>query len=93
MQTQSFANVWDALCDTPGESANMTARSELLTALRTTIGGWGLTHEAAAKRLGVTRPRVSDLLAGKIDKFSLDALVNLAAQAGLIVEVHVSEAA
>ncbi len=93
MDNQTFVNVWNAVCDTPGEAANMTARSELIVALRKAIGGWGLTHEAAAQRLGVTRPRISDLLAGKIDKFSLDALVNLATQAGLTVEVCVTEAA
>ena len=93
MKTQIFDNVWDALCDTPAEAANMTARSDLLIALQTQIANWGLTQEAAAKRLGVTRPRVSDLLAGKIGKFSLDALVNLAVQAGLNVEIHTSVAA
>lgn len=93
MESQTFDNVWDALTDTPAESANMTARSELLLALQRTIGSWGVTQEAAAKRLGITRPRISDLLAGKIAKFSLDALVNLASQAGLAVEINVSEAA
>lgn len=93
MERQSFDNVWDALSDTPAESANMTARSDLLLALQRTIGAWGLTQEAAAKRLGITRPRINDLLAGKISKFSLDALVNLAAQAGLVVEIQTSQAA
>lgn len=93
MESQTFDNVWDALTNTPAESANMTARSDLLLALQRTIGTWGLTQEAAAKRLGITRPRISDLLAGKIAKFSLDALVNLASQAGLAVEINVSQAA
>ena len=93
MESQTFDNVWDALTDTPAESANMTARSDLLLALQRTIGGWEVTQEVAAKRLGITRPRISDLLAGKISKFSLDALVNLASQAGLAVEIHVSKAA
>lgn len=93
MESQTFDNVWDALTNTPAESANMTARSDLLLALQRTIGTWGLTQEAAAKRLGITRPRISDLLAGKIAKFSLDALVNLASQAGLAVEINVSKAA
>ncbi|MBX9933542.1 MAG: XRE family transcriptional regulator [Methylobacterium sp.] len=93
MEVQSFDNVWDALTDTPTEAANMTARSDLLIALQRAIGSWGLTQEAAAKRLGITRPRISDLLAGKISKFSLDALVNVAAQAGLAVEIRVSETA
>lgn len=93
MEQQSFDNVWDALTDTPPESANMTTRSDLLIALQRTIAGWGLTQEAAAKRLGITRPRINDLLGGKISKFSLDALVNLASQAGLTVEIRTSQAA
>lgn len=92
MESQTFDNVWDALTDTPAESANMTARSDLLIALQRTIGGWAVTQEAAAKRLGITRPRISDLLAGKIAKFSLDALINLASRAGLVVEINVSRA-
>lgn len=91
MESQAFDNVWDALTDTPAESANMTARSDLLIALQRTIGTWGLTQEAAAKRLGITRPRISDLLAGKIDKFSLDALVNLVSAAGLHIEIRVTD--
>jgi len=93
MDVQSFDNVWDALTDTSAESANMTARSDVLLALQRTIGGWGVTQGVAAERLGITRPRISDLLAGKISKFSLDALVNLATQAGLAVRIQVSEAA
>lgn len=93
MDVQSFDNIWEALTDTPAQTANMTARSDLLMALQRTINGWGLTHDAAARRLGITRPRTSDLLAGKIGKFSLDALVNLAAQAGLTVEIKATEAA
>ena len=85
--------MWDALTDSPTESANLTARSDLLLALQRAVAGWNVTQEVAAKRLGVTRPRVSDLLAGKIGKFSLDVLVNLATRAGLIVEIRVSQAA
>jgi predicted XRE-type DNA-binding protein len=92
-ESQSFDNVWDALADSPAEAANMTARSDLLLALQREVATWGVTQEASAKRLGLTRPRVSDLLAGKISKFSLDALVNLATRAGLVVEVRISQAA
>jgi predicted XRE-type DNA-binding protein len=93
MEEQSFTNVWHALTDTAAESANTTARSDLLIALQRTIAAWGLTQAEAAKRLGITRPRITDLLGGKIHKFSLDALVNLASQAGLVVEIHTSQAA
>jgi predicted XRE-type DNA-binding protein len=93
MDVQMFDNVFDALADTPAEAANMKARSELLSALKTRIRSWELPQEAAASRLGITRPRLNDLLQGKMAKFSLDALVNLATAAGLTVRVQISDAA
>ena len=53
----------------------------------------GLTQEEAARRFGVTQPRINDLLRGKIEKFSLDALVNMLAKAGLRVALQVRKAA
>jgi predicted XRE-type DNA-binding protein len=47
----------------------------------------GLTQAAAAKTLGVTQPRLNQLLKGKIDIFSLDALVNMATSAGMRVDL------
>ena len=93
MEIQAFDNVLDAICDTPAEAANLTARSDLMSALREHIQSWGVSQEAAAKRLGVTRPRLNDMLRGKIGKFSLDALVNLATAAGLVLEIRIAEAA
>ena len=52
-----------------------------------------MPQDAAAKRLGITRPRLNDLLRGKLGKFSLDALVNLSSAAGLALEIKVHEAA
>lgn len=93
MEVQTFDSVFDALADTPAEAANMKARSELLSALQHRIGGWDMPQEAAAARLGITRPRLNDLLRGKLAKFSLDALVNLATASGLALEIRLSEAA
>ncbi|KGB53352.1 XRE family transcriptional regulator [Sphingopyxis sp. LC81] len=93
MNVETFDNVWDALTDTPAQSANMTARSDLMIALTRHVKAWNLSQEAAASRLGITRPRLNDLLRGKIDKFSLDALVNLVSAAGLHIEMRVAEAA
>lgn len=90
---QTFDDVFDALADTPAEAANLKARAELMTALRTRIQSWGLPQEAAAARLGITRPRLSDLMRGKLGKFSLDALVNLTAAAGLALEIRIADAA
>ena len=93
MDVQTFDNVFDALADTPAEAANMKARAELLSALKARVGMWGLTQQAAATRLGITRPRLNDLMRGKLAKFSLDALVNLAAAAGLSLQIRIEDAA
>jgi len=93
MDIQTFNSVFDALADTPVEAANMKARAELLSALKRRIQAWDMSQEAAAARLGITRPRLNDLLRGKLGKCSLDALVNLATQSGLTLEIRVVEAA
>lgn len=88
-----YKNVWDALEDDPVERANLTARSDLMIALDRTIAGWKTTQKDAASRLGITQPRLNDLLKGRITKFSLDALVNLATAAGLSVTVKIKKKA
>ncbi len=93
MDVQTFDNVFDALADTPAEAANFKARSELLSALKARVRSWNLSQEVAASRLGITRPRLNDLLQGKMAKFSLDALVNLATASGLTVHIQVADAA
>jgi len=90
MKKETYASVWDALCDTPEEAANMTARSTLMLNLEKRIKSWKVTQREAAKRLGVTAPRLNDLLRGKIEKFSLDHLVNMAVRSGYRVEFKVS---
>jgi len=92
MQAQVFEDVFDALSDTPSEAAHMKARAELLSALVQHVKSWDLSQEAAAARLGVTRPRLNDLMRGKLGKFSLDALVDLAIAAGLTLEIRVATA-
>ena len=93
MEAQTFENVFDALADTPAEAANLKARAAILSALSLRVRSWNLSQEADAARLGVTRPRLNDLLRGKLGKFSLDALVNLATAAGLRLEIRIDEAA
>lgn len=93
MSDQRFASVWDALEDTPEEAENMKLRSVLMTALKNHLARTGMSQAEAAKLLGVTQPRVSDLLRGKINLFGLDALVNMATAAGLHIELRVFEAA
>lgn len=92
MSDRCFASVWDAIEDTPQEAENMKLRSVLMMALKDHIARTGMSQAQAARLFGVTQPRVSDLMRGKIDLFALDALVNMAAAAGLRVEMRVLEA-
>ena len=93
MSNQQFASVWDAIEDTPEEAENMKLRSVLMTALKNQITRAEMSQAQAAKLFGVTQPRISDLMRGKINLFGLDALVNMATAAGLHVEMRVREAA
>lgn len=93
MTDQRFASVWDAIEDTPEQAKNMKLRATLMTALKDRIARSGISQAQAAELFGVTQPRVSDLVRGKINLFGLDALVNMATAAGLHVELRVLEAA
>jgi predicted XRE-type DNA-binding protein len=89
---QTFENVWDALCDTPEEAANLTVRSDLMIQISEIIKKNGWTQAEAAKRCGVTQPRMNDLLRGRIGRFSLDALVNIATALGRKVQFKLKAA-
>lgn len=83
MKSKRFASVWDAIEDTPQAAASMRARSDLMIELTEVIRRSGWTQREAAAKFGVTQPRVSDLVRGRISLFSLDTLVDMAATAGL----------
>ncbi|WP_126227455.1 helix-turn-helix domain-containing protein [Burkholderia ambifaria] len=93
MSNERYTNVWDAIEGQPAEAENMKLRSELMIALKQRIAQLELSQAQAAKRLGVTQPRVSDLLRGKINLFGLDALVNMASAVGLRVDLQVRQSA
>jgi predicted XRE-type DNA-binding protein len=93
MTSQVFDSVWDALEYTPTEAENMKLRSGLMIAISEAVSGWRVTQTEAARRLEVTQPRLNDLLRGRVGKFSLDALVALAARAGLAVHLEITLAA
>ena len=93
MNKRRFASVWDAIEDTPEQAANMKLRSVLMIALKDHITRTGMSQAQAAQLFGVTQPRVSDLMRGKINLFALDALVNMATSAGLRIEMQVLDAA
>ena len=88
-----FNSVWDAIENTPEEAENIKLRSTLMMALKEHITNAGLNQTEAARLFRVTQPRVSDLMRGKINLFGLDALVNMAAAAGLHIELKVLEVA
>ncbi|MDR0780666.1 MAG: XRE family transcriptional regulator [Pseudomonadales bacterium] len=92
-EEQTFASVWDAIEDTPAEAENMKLRSALMIALKQHIARMGLSQSQAAKLFGVTQPRISDLMRGKISLFSLDTLISMAVAAGLHVTMHIEPAA
>lgn len=89
---KSYASVWDAIADTPEEAANLRVRSELMDKISTLLEGKGWTQAEAASHCGVTQPRINDLLRGRISRFSLDALVNIAAALGQRVHVALEAA-
>ncbi|MNF83055.1 helix-turn-helix protein [compost metagenome] len=91
--SQRFESVWDAIEDTPAQAENMKVRSALMIALKERIEAEGLSQASAAKLFGVTQPRISDLLRGKVTLFSIDTLINMLAAAGLHVELHIAQAA
>lgn len=92
MKKRTYASVWDAIEDTPETAASMRARAELMIAVQRYVEASGETQAQAAKRLGLTQPRLSDLLRGRIKKFSLDALVNMLARAGRRVVIQTKPA-
>ena len=92
-KAQTFANVWDAIEDGPEEAATMTMRSNVMIAINKKVKSWDTTQAQAARRLGITQPRLNDLLHGKFNKFSLDTLLTLASRAGLKVKIDVRSAA
>lgn len=86
-------DVFSDLGFAPAEAENLRIRSAMMRALVVFIRNSKLTQTRAAKLLGVTQPRVSDLMSGKIHLFSIDSLVNLLAAAGLRVDLRVKKAA
>ena len=92
MSNERFSSVWDAIADTPDAAANLQLRAELMMALKSHLARNHLTQVEAASLFGVTQPRISDLLRGKINLFSIDTLVNMATAAGMRVALQLEEA-
>lgn len=89
---ETYASVWDAIADTPEQAANLQARSALMRQIAAIVDAGGWTQAEAASRCGVTQPRMNDLLRGRVSRFSLDALVNIATALGQKVHVELQAA-
>ena len=85
-----FESVFDAIAESPEEALNMKLRASLIREIRAKVTNPGWTQTKTAHQLGITQPRVSDLLRGKLSKFSLDTLVNMLAKLGSNVKLRVA---
>ena len=93
MTRKRYASVWDAIEETAEEAQNMKLRSALMMALQEHIARAKLSQAQADKLFGVTQPRISNLMHGKIDLFAIDTLVNMASAAGIRVEMRLRKVA
>jgi predicted XRE-type DNA-binding protein len=89
---ESYASVWEAISDTAEETANLHARAQLMYQIGELVKSKGWKQTEAARHCGVTQPRLNDLLRGRISKFSLDALVNIATSLGQRVRIEIEAA-
>jgi predicted XRE-type DNA-binding protein len=89
MKRSRYASVWDAI-EKPSEAASLKARAEVAHALIGEIERQSLTQARAATLLGVTQPRISDLIRGRLELFSLDTLVEMAGRIGFRVGIKLS---
>jgi predicted XRE-type DNA-binding protein len=88
----TYASVWDALADTPEQAANLRARAELMRQIADVVKDSGWTQVDAASHCGITQPRINDLLRGRVSRFSIDALVNIATALGRTVRFELQRA-
>jgi predicted XRE-type DNA-binding protein len=91
--TRGSGNVFADLGFDAEEAQNLQLRSQAMMALESWYKASGLTQAKAARSLGITQPRLSQLLKGKIGEFSLDALVNMATRAGMRVGLTIKPVA
>ncbi len=92
MTDMIYSDVFDALADTPAEAENLKTRADLMARIQAIIQAKGWKQAEAAAQCGLTQPRVNDLLRGRISRFSLDALVNIASALGQRVYLELKAA-
>lgn len=91
--TPANGNVFRDLGFPPAEAENLKVRSDLMSALQDLMTERGLTQVEAARAFGVSQPRISDLKRDKIDRFTVDALINMLARAGVRVVLKIGRPA
>jgi len=89
---RSSGNVFRDVGYPPEQAQNLLLRSHLMTRVERFVKSSGITQRECAAQLGLTQPRLNDLLRGRIEKFSLDALVNVVSRAGMRVEMKIIKA-
>lgn len=90
---QNFESVWDAIEEDQAKASSLRLRSQLMMEVSDYVKNSGMTQSAAAKKLGTTQPRLNDVLKGRIEKCTVDRLVNMLACVGYTVNLKVSHAA
>jgi len=88
IESGCFESVWDAIADTPEQAANLRVRAELMRQIADVVKHNKWTQAKAASQCGITQPRMNDLLRGRVSRFSLDALVNIATAIGRRVHME-----
>ncbi len=89
IKMERYSNVWDALEDTPLEAERMRVKCNLMVQIREIVKENGWSQTEAAKRCGVTQPRMSDLYCGRLHRFSIDAMCDMVTSLGRKVKIAV----
>jgi len=84
---KGYASVWNAIADSPEDAEKLRVRAEIMDKITAVVSRKGWTLVEAARQCGITQPRMNDLMRGRISRFSLDALVNVAASLGYRLKV------
>lgn len=89
--SKRYASVWDALIDDPGERESYKIKSKLMMSIEQHIKDKELTQDKAAELMGVSQPKISNIVNGKIDKITIDMLVKMLVKVGVQISFHVDK--
>jgi len=91
MNAARYQNIFDALESDPAIAENLKIRSRLMNELTRYVDGRGLNQRETSDLFEVSQPRISDLVRGKIERFTIDMLVNMLARTGKHIDIKVSD--